>query len=1570
MRLKQKGKRFICIILAVLLLMPLNLQQVFAAEQVLAAESEVSTVKASVTDFAKKNYFSYMSYDAYGNNQWTKNEDESYIDLGESNGRAEECYYEIHFQGNAISVFAIKAPAHGKVRFTVDGAQEKTVDLYNSSRTAAQSVYSADNLTEGKHVLKAVTLNEKSGSKIVNQVSYAEVAHLPYPKEMGGTIVDTDLQYTQNRYSEVEKKNVFSASLSAWKNDKATSELVIFSKECSLNNVRVEASDLVCGSNTIAAENVAATFIKSTKAYNGTYLGYGDINREVPAETATNRSESSDILYQKGGSVNIGLDKLQPVWVEFNIPKDAKAGAYTGTLTVRADDIAEPIVFTYTVKVADIVLPDAETFADTFDIELWQYPYSSAEYYNVTPFSKEHLKIMESSMLKYKEIGGHAVTATILEEAWNGQTYSKNDVHYPSMIRWTKNADGSFSYDYTDFDAWVTFCKNLGIGDKIVLYSIAPWHNSFTYWEGDVLQYEKFTAGSDRYKGVWTDFLTDLIGHLEEKGWFDESYIGIDERGFTAAAFDMVEAVTNEDGECLKTAGAMDGIGSNRDLAMRVDDLNVGDNAAAAHAEEFAQLLKERTDAGLRTTLYSCTEHKPGNFALSAPAESYWSIVNAAKMGTAGFLRWAYDAWVEDPLRDATHNAFEPGDCFLVYPDEKDAETPVSKSSVRLERMAEGIRDVNKLLYIEKQAPEFADEIRSLYNKIETTAYSGRSYLSDAEKERLKTEVTAFKAGIARITDTYLRSTSEKEGLYLLAEEKELKLGSSYQIPVKLVTNQDDKTIIYKSKNPMAASVDQSGLVTARGIGNTEIMLRSGRFTAFLQVKVTPADRELIIKNTLTDYKLPEEYLSDVEKGPQAGERHYLGQPDMIMLDDNKTLFTVYPEGHGRGRIIMQKSTDAGESWSEVEVPSSWLDSFETPTIYKLNMTDGSTKLIVISGRPAGFGALTGGWDSSISTDNGETWSEFTTHCENLPNGARNETVVAMASLIQLKDEEGNYIDRWMGVYHDGGSFVNYKSYLTFDKDGNQQWTAPEPYLSEHRSVESSHRICEVGLFRSPDGNRIVGLARSQTHNHPATMFYSDDEGETWSRPVDLPGSLAGERHKAMYDPTDPTGQRLIVTFREIKYDLDNNNQFGGQNDWVAGDWIAWVGTYDDIMELNDGAYRILLCEDWAANPKSGDTGYSGLVVLPDGTFITDTYGHWDKEYSESLPNYDVHNDWCWIKQAKFKLSVFDEQTVPGMKAKISEVLTEAETMLEGLDAKHYTAQSWEELENALKDARSTAGADNATQASCHEALYRLKSAMYSLLAKGAESDDVPVAEIVVEPETLTFTKSGEQKSLHAAAEPARATNQAIVWASRNPNVAEVSKNGEVTAKGGGKTVITATAADGYGAVTEINVEVKIPASKPPIGKDPNPSKLTDGETKTIGKYKYKVIRASDQTLAVIGGTNKKDKSVKIEDKVTFNNMVCTVVEIDKKAFKGYTSLTSVTIGANVKKIGKDAFSGCKKLKKVTLKGKALKTIGKGAFKKTAQKMTVTAKKLTKKQKTALLKKMKKSGMSKKAKIK
>lgn len=132
-------------------------------------------------------------------------------------------------------------------------------------------------------------------------------------------------------------------------------------------------------------------------------------------------------------------------------------------------------------------------------------------------------------------------------------------------------------------------------------------------------------------------FLTDLIAHLEEKGWFDDAYIGIDERGFSAAAFDLIDSITNSEGKALKTAGAMDSFVEKKALAMRVDDLNVGDTAAWGHPTDFAQVLKERTEAGLRTTLYSCTGHRPGNFSLSIPVKATGRLSMQAKWERQAF---------------------------------------------------------------------------------------------------------------------------------------------------------------------------------------------------------------------------------------------------------------------------------------------------------------------------------------------------------------------------------------------------------------------------------------------------------------------------------------------------------------------------------------------------------------------------------------------------------------------------------------------------------------------------------------------------------------------------------------------------------------------------------------------------------------------------------------------------------------------------------------------------------------------------------------------------------------------
>ncbi len=580
----------------------------------------------------------------------------------------------------------------------------------------------------------------------------------PAVVSMGGSIVDVDTQYTKDRYNEVKGLDKTSEELTAWRNDKAISEIALVSKECRLKNVTVTAADLT-GANgaVIPAENVEISFITSTKAFAGTYPGYGDEPRPVPQG---NRKESNDILYQAGTvPMDVPFNAVQPVFVKINVPKEAKAGDYTTTITVKADGLTTPLTFTYTLHVQNAVLKDATEFKSSFDIELWQYPYSVAEYYGVDAFSPKHLEIMRPHMELYKEIGGHAITATILEDAWLGQTYSKNEVHYPSMIRWEKK-DGVMTYNYADFDAWVSFNQSLGLGDKIVLYSVAPWHGSFTYWENNQLVKESFESmggvGSEKYNKMWRHFLQDLANHLDEKNWFDAVYIGIDERNLTSQALDVVASVTNKDGHHFKTAGAINNFNAHRNLAMRMTDINIGDNCVeGANAAAFDRFLAEREKLGLRTTLYTCTEHNPGNFSLSAPVESYWSVINAGEK-TAGMLRWAYDAWVEDPLRDTTHFAFEPGDCFVVFPDEKTAEHPVTKSSLRLERMAQGVRDVNKLRQMVAKYPDMQADVDQLYEGVTTQARITHDFLSPESQKALAVEMNNFRDGIHNLTAKYL----------------------------------------------------------------------------------------------------------------------------------------------------------------------------------------------------------------------------------------------------------------------------------------------------------------------------------------------------------------------------------------------------------------------------------------------------------------------------------------------------------------------------------------------------------------------------------------------------------------------------------------------------------------------------------------------------------------------------------------------------------------------------------------------------------------------------------------------
>ena len=132
---------------------------------------------------------------------------------------------------------------------------------------------------------------------------------------------------------------------------------------------------------------------------------------------------------------------------------------------------------------------------------------------------------------------------------------------------------------------------------------------------------------------------------------------------------------------------------------------------------------------------------------------------------------------------------------------------------------------------------------------------------------------------------------------------------------------------------------------------------------------------------------------------------------------------------------------------------------------------------------------------------------------------------------------------------------------------------------------------------------------------------------------------------------------------------------------------------------------------------------------------------------------------------------------------------------------------------------------------------------------------------------------------------------------------------------------------------------------------------------------KYKVLNASAKTVAAVGVQTKKVKSVTINTaKEAKSGVTYKVVQINDKAFKGCKKLTKVTIGNNVKKIGKEAFAQCTRLKTINMKkASGITSIGKKAFTKiqAKAKITVPAKKLKKYKKL-----LKKAGVPKKAVIK
>ena len=133
------------------------------------------------------------------------------------------------------------------------------------------------------------------------------------------------------------------------------------------------------------------------------------------------------------------------------------------------------------------------------------------------------------------------------------------------------------------------------------------------------------------------------------------------------------------------------------------------------------------------------------------------------------------------------------------------------------------------------------------------------------------------------------------------------------------------------------------------------------------------------------------------------------------------------------------------------------------------------------------------------------------------------------------------------------------------------------------------------------------------------------------------------------------------------------------------------------------------------------------------------------------------------------------------------------------------------------------------------------------------------------------------------------------------------------------------------------STEKETPSTNPQTPETPNDGTVKVGQViKAEGQYgvfTYKVTGKDTVEVKSITAKGKAKKSVKIFDKIKASGKTWKVTGVAANALKGNKKMESLTIGKNVKKIGKNAFANCRKLKKVTVKSKKINTIGKNAFK-------------------------------------
>ena len=361
--------------------------------------------------------------------------------------------------------------------------------------------------------------------------------------------------------------------------------------------------------------------------------------------------------------------RLQSLWIDINVPEDAKGGKYPVKIsfTAQENDFVGAEC-TFTAEVIPAALPEQE-----IAVTQWFHPDCLAVYYGVEMFSEEHWGILAKHLEVYRKNGLNMIFTPVFTPALD--TVPGGERPTCQLVDVYRN-DGKWSFGFEKLERWVNLCLDIGIEYFEISHLFTQWgaahapkvmaHTENGYekifgWETD--------ACGEEYPAFLRQFIPALISKLEELGVSDSTVFHIsDEPG--SWMLDSYNAAKNTVTECLKGQIIMDAL----------SDFSFYEKGIVEHPVVSTDHVEPYLEAGVSDlwVYYCCCQVNGVSNRMVAMPTSRNRIIGQQffKYDIAGFLQWGFNFYFTqgsrefcDPYQCSDGGWWVPaGDTFSVYP--------------------------------------------------------------------------------------------------------------------------------------------------------------------------------------------------------------------------------------------------------------------------------------------------------------------------------------------------------------------------------------------------------------------------------------------------------------------------------------------------------------------------------------------------------------------------------------------------------------------------------------------------------------------------------------------------------------------------------------------------------------------------------------------------------------------------------------------------------------------------------------------------------------------------------------